>query len=112
VCSSLYGTACRHAHMCLISPCCNTRSLTAQYVERAVVINGAFNCCCAGVYPGCPPLDWDSECGGDRHVLVVDNATCSLYEAWQCRRPASLEGAAGSVAQQRELPCSQRWLAA
>ncbi|WIA17663.1 hypothetical protein OEZ85_014466 [Tetradesmus obliquus] len=44
-----------------------------------------------GAYPGCPPKDWDPECGGDRHVLVVDAATCSLYEAWHCTPPASMD---------------------
>lgn len=29
-----------------------------------------------GAYPGCPV----STCLGDRHVVVLDNATCLLYE--------------------------------
>eukprot|EP00195_Chlamydomonas_chlamydogama_P010507 CAMPEP_0202898854 /NCGR_PEP_ID=MMETSP1392-20130828/7259_1 /ASSEMBLY_ACC=CAM_ASM_000868 /TAXON_ID=225041 /ORGANISM="Chlamydomonas chlamydogama, Strain SAG 11-48b" /LENGTH=1673 /DNA_ID=CAMNT_0049584895 /DNA_START=265 /DNA_END=5289 /DNA_ORIENTATION=+ len=36
-----------------------------------------------GSFLGCDP----NECDGDRHVLVVDNATCLLYETWQARRP-------------------------
>ena len=31
-----------------------------------------------GAYPNCLP----SKCGGDRHVLVIDNATCRLYEMY------------------------------
>jgi hypothetical protein len=32
-----------------------------------------------GAYPGC---SFD-DCPGDRHVLVVDDETCKLYETWQ-----------------------------
>ncbi len=32
-----------------------------------------------GAYLNCP----DVPCGGDRHVLLVDNATCLLYEGWR-----------------------------
>lgn len=39
-----------------------------------------------GAYPGCPP----SLCPGDRHVLVRDNATCTLYEGYACTAPASM----------------------
>ncbi|KAG2482863.1 hypothetical protein HYH03_018209, partial [Edaphochlamys debaryana] len=37
-----------------------------------------------GTYPGCrePP------CGGDRHVLVVDRATCTLYETYRSFPPS------------------------
>ncbi|KXZ43751.1 hypothetical protein GPECTOR_81g201 [Gonium pectorale] len=37
-----------------------------------------------GAYPGCP----EPACGGDRHVLVVDNATCLLYETWRSFPPS------------------------
>jgi len=37
-----------------------------------------------GAYPGCSMAD----CNTDRHVLVVDNFTCTLYEAWKCEAPA------------------------
>ncbi|PNH08902.1 hypothetical protein TSOC_004508 [Tetrabaena socialis] len=37
-----------------------------------------------GAYLNCP----DASCGGDRHVLVVDNATCLLYETWRSFPPA------------------------
>ena len=36
-----------------------------------------------GAYLNCP----DSICGGDRHVLVVDNSTCTLYESWRSFPP-------------------------
>ncbi|GBF95174.1 hypothetical protein Rsub_07887 [Raphidocelis subcapitata] len=40
-----------------------------------------------GAWPGCgrntPPRD------GDRHVLAVDAANCTLYEAWRCADPAA-----------------------
>ena len=32
-----------------------------------------------GAYTYCP----DNVCGGDRHVLIVDNGTCMLYEMWR-----------------------------
>lgn len=35
-----------------------------------------------GAYPGCDPDD----CGGDRHVLALDNATCTLYELYNAAR--------------------------
>lgn len=38
-----------------------------------------------GAYPGCTMTDCDT----DRHVLVVDNFTCTLYEAWRCQAPAN-----------------------
>jgi hypothetical protein len=41
-----------------------------------------------GAYPGCSIADCDT----DRHVLVVDNFTCTLYEAWRCEWPASATG--------------------
>jgi len=25
--------------------------------------------------------------GGDRHILVIDQADCMLYEAWNCQDP-------------------------
>ncbi|KAG2445606.1 hypothetical protein HXX76_000217 [Chlamydomonas incerta] len=37
-----------------------------------------------GAYANCP----DATCGGDRHILVVDNATCLLYEAWRSFPPS------------------------
>ncbi|KAG2453896.1 hypothetical protein HYH02_002102 [Chlamydomonas schloesseri] len=37
-----------------------------------------------GAYANCPP----ASCGGDRHILVVDNATCLLNEAWRAVPPA------------------------
>eukprot|EP00882_Tetradesmus_deserticola_P021089 GHRQ01022818.1.p1 GENE.GHRQ01022818.1~~GHRQ01022818.1.p1 ORF type:complete len:141 (+),score=17.51 GHRQ01022818.1:317-739(+) len=37
-----------------------------------------------GAYPGCSV----TACNTDRHVLVVDNATCTLYEAWRCQAPS------------------------
>jgi hypothetical protein len=37
-----------------------------------------------GAYPGCSVAD----CNTDRHVLVVDNYTCTLYEGWKCEAPA------------------------
>ncbi|KAG2434080.1 hypothetical protein HXX76_007808 [Chlamydomonas incerta] len=40
-----------------------------------------------GAYPNCPP----ASCGGDRHILVLDNATCLLTEAWRAV-PPSLTG--------------------
>jgi hypothetical protein len=30
-----------------------------------------------------------TDCDTDRHVLVVDNFTCTLYEAWRCQAPAN-----------------------
>lgn len=39
-----------------------------------------------GAYPGCAP----NKCPGDRHVLALDNATCTLYEAYSCTAPASM----------------------
>jgi len=41
-----------------------------------------------GAYPGCSM----AACDTDRHVLVVDNFTCTLYEAWRCQAPASNTG--------------------
>ncbi|KAG2482352.1 hypothetical protein HYH03_018702 [Edaphochlamys debaryana] len=37
-----------------------------------------------GAWTNCP----DATCGGDRHVLVIDNATCLLYETWRTFPPA------------------------
>ena len=37
-----------------------------------------------GAYPGCSLADCDT----DRHVIALDNATCTLYEAWRCEAPA------------------------
>lgn len=36
-----------------------------------------------GSYLNCP----DAQCSGDRHVVVVDNATCTLYESWRSFPP-------------------------
>ncbi len=36
-----------------------------------------------GAYQGCPP----ATCPGDRHVIVLDNATCLLYEVGRQGRP-------------------------
>jgi parallel beta-helix repeat protein len=36
-----------------------------------------------GAYLNCP----DSTCSGDRHVLVLDNSTCTLYETWRSFPP-------------------------
>jgi hypothetical protein len=41
-----------------------------------------------GAYAGCSP----AKCKGPRRVLVVDNATCSLFEASGCRAPSSNQG--------------------
>ena len=41
-----------------------------------------------GAYPGCPP----STCSSDRHVLVLDNSTCMLYETYYSVSPASVDG--------------------
>lgn len=42
-----------------------------------------------GAYLGCSM----SMCGGDRHVLAVDNYTCLLYESYNCSMaPASNSG--------------------
>ncbi|KAG2482515.1 hypothetical protein HYH03_018560 [Edaphochlamys debaryana] len=37
-----------------------------------------------GSYPGCG----DPPCGGDRHLIVLDNATCTLWEAWRSFPPS------------------------
>jgi hypothetical protein len=39
-------------------------------------------------YPGCSM----TECDTDRHVIAIDNYTCTLYEAWRCQEPASAAG--------------------
>jgi len=36
-----------------------------------------------GAYLNCP----DNPCSGDRHVLVIDNSTCQLYETWRSFPP-------------------------
>lgn len=56
-----------------------------------------------GAYPGCPP----SSCTGDRHVLAIDNATCTLWEAANCIAPSSLAGEAVAAMSSRlqALPC-------
>lgn len=36
-------------------------------------------------------LTHTSSCDGDRHVLTVDQATCTLYEAWSCREPNGVD---------------------
>lgn len=41
-----------------------------------------------GAFAGCSITDCDT----DRHVLVVDNYTCTLYEAWRCEWPSSATG--------------------
>ena len=42
-----------------------------------------FNVAVEGSYLNCP----DSICSGDRHVLVIDNSTCMLYETWRSFPP-------------------------
>ncbi|KXZ50825.1 hypothetical protein GPECTOR_15g511 [Gonium pectorale] len=37
-----------------------------------------------GSYPGCG----DPPCWGDRHLILVDNATCTLYEGWRAFPPS------------------------
>ncbi|GIL69343.1 hypothetical protein Vretimale_13463 [Volvox reticuliferus] len=37
-----------------------------------------------GAFPGCG----DPPCWGDRHLIVIDNATCTLYEAWRSFPPS------------------------
>lgn len=45
-----------------------------------------------GAYLQCP----DRICGGDRHVLVVDNTTCMLYESWRSFSPGTADAAGSS----------------
>ena len=33
-----------------------------------------------------------AACDTDRHVLAVDNYTCTLYEAWRCQAPSGPSG--------------------
>ena len=46
-------------------------------------------------YPGCSL----AACPSDRHVLAVDNYTCSLFVSWKCQAPfdANCERRAGGV---------------
>jgi hypothetical protein len=39
-----------------------------------------------------------TDCDTDRHVLVVDNFTCTLYEAWRCQAPAN------ELGEQQQIP--------
>ena len=50
-----------------------------------------------GAYPGCSMAD----CNGDRHVLALDNYTCTLYEAWKCEAPSGPYSECKGGSQQR-----------
>ena len=46
-----------------------------------------------GAYLNCPP----SSCSGDRHVIVLDNSTCMLYETWHSNPPGVTGSSSWSV---------------
>ncbi|GLI68052.1 hypothetical protein VaNZ11_012347 [Volvox africanus] len=58
------------------------------YADESDILPGGYpfpsNATVEGAYNNCP----DNPCGGDRHVLVVDNATCLLYETWRSFPPS------------------------
>jgi hypothetical protein len=66
------------------------RTVFTMYADESD--NGTYpfplNASIEGAYPGCPP----SSCSGDRHVLALDNFTCTLWEAANCVAPSSLTG--------------------
>ncbi|EFJ49544.1 hypothetical protein VOLCADRAFT_89861 [Volvox carteri f. nagariensis] len=57
------------------------------YPDESDTVPGGYpfppNAPVEGAYPNCP----GTPCGGDRHVLVVDNATCLLYETYRSFPP-------------------------
>ncbi|GIL52654.1 hypothetical protein Vafri_8455 [Volvox africanus] len=58
------------------------------YADESDILPGGYpfppNATVEGAYKNCP----DNPCGGDRHVLIVDNATCLLYETWRSFPPS------------------------
>ena len=64
-----------------------TVSPTGYASECDYPLNYPFprNASIEGAYLNCP----DSACPGDRHVLVIDNSTCMLYESWRSFGPGT-----------------------
>lgn len=81
-----------HAHSCIThrSPSAQVTIGPDGYEDESDLSPNAFpippSAPIEGAYPGCPA----DYCDGDRHVIVLDNATCMLYEAYRRYVPRML----------------------